>query len=433
MNKELLLINPRLGWLWMNVLHRLFFGTLEPHALMILESLTPNGYRVRRINQRIIWMPWHFKPGMLVGISCLTAGVTEAYRLADAFRKAGSVVILGGCHVSALPEEALQHADSVVVGEAESVWRQVLADYEAGHIQQIYRGVPLSDFLGPAYEYFLQIEPQQLRRAGLFIDRGCKYTCDFCSRISDVLRFVKLEQVIGLVKHSLQGARNLWGRKPLIIFLSDNIFSSPPYAKKLFEALIPLNIHWIGSSSVDIGFDEEAMDLARASGCRQLFVGFETTHPREYCKTSLDTIQSPEDYRTAIRNLQSRGINILGSFILGLDSYGHRDYARLLWFLMRTGLWHVHLTMLTPIPGSSLFARLKEEGRILSYDWRLYNLLVCVIKPKRMSRFALYAWFFVIRCATVLFSRMIMPMVLAVMASWYAGDWLMRRVLQLFL
>ncbi len=306
---------------------------------------------------------------------------------------------MGGPHVSCLPEEALQHCDSVVIGEAESVWRQVVGDFENNALKRIYRGQPLEDFFTPVYEYFLNLSPGLLYNCGFPMTRGCRYHCDFCARPSSSLRFVKIEQVISLLRRMRGAVKNPFIRRPLIIFRQENnIFSDPGYAKKLFRALIPLKIRWICTSSIDIAFDDEALRLAKESGCQALYIGFESIRPGQFIKTSVSGMKTPDDYAKAVAKIRSYGIHITGSFIVGLDDYTHRDYLRLLLFLLRVRFYFVALTLLTPLPGTALFARLKQEGRIRTFDWDKYDLQAHVVfRPKQMTGFALMFWFIIIR------------------------------------
>ena len=251
--KKLLLINPCDTYLFINLLERWVVGNPVPYALFTLAALTPKEYDTKIINQKLFWLPKDFTPGALVGITCLTSAVCEAYQLADKFRKAGSRVVLGGTHVSALPEEALEHADSVVIGEAESIWGQVLDDFEHNRLQKIYSGEALKDFFTPVYDYFLRMGPRALGRLGIHIDRGCKYHCDFCARISDWLRPIKMEQVLGLIKRIHTAKRIFFIRKPDIMFRCDNIYSNPTYAKALFSELVPLKTRWHANCSINIG------------------------------------------------------------------------------------------------------------------------------------------------------------------------------------
>ncbi len=337
-------------------------------------------------------------PGVLVGISCATSNAREAYRIADRFRKAGSRVVMGGVHVSIFPQEALEHADSVVIGEAESVWGQVVRDYETGGLKREYRAQPLEDYFSPSYQFFMSMDPHVLYRTGVLLSRGCKYRCEFCVPPFGAPRLVKFEQAIALIDRINSSLKRPFGRKPRFIFRDDNIYSNPEYAKKLFSRLADFNLRWAGNSSIDISFDDEALALAEESGCTDLFVGLETIYPERLQKTSVHGMHSTEDYRKAIRKIKAHGIRVTGSFVLGFDYYTHRDYARLGWFLLRSGLYLVSLTILTPFPGSRSYELLSAEGRITSREWHKYDSLQHVVfKPKHTSARALQMWFIILR------------------------------------
>ena len=218
-------------------------------------------------------------------------------------------------------------------------------------------------------------------------------------------------------------------REPFLQFLSDNIYSDPQYAKELFRQLKSLAISWDAATSIDIAFDDEALHLAKASGCKALLIGFETINPRNYKKTSLSQIQTIKDYKIAINNIRAYGIKVVGTFIVGLDEYSHLDYWRLLWFIMRSRLWYANLSLLTPFPDTALFERLKKEDRILSFDWRKYNFFFCVIRPKHTSAIGVTVWFWLIRYLSVFFSPMLSRFLLIYIISyilyqmaWGAGN-----------
>ncbi|MBU4331958.1 radical SAM protein [Patescibacteria group bacterium] len=412
-----------------NIIQRIGTGNPVSYSLLTLAALTPVDYKIKIINLKQFWFGSDFSGGKLIGISCLTSTAFEAYRLADKFRLAGSKVVLGGPHVTALPLEAAEHADSIVIGEAESVWAQVIKDFENNHLQKVYKGESLEDFFTPVYDYFLHLDPRLLSLAGVHIARGCKYHCDFCARISTWLRFTKTEQVIEIIKRIKKAKRAFFIRRPMVIFRCDNIYSSPDYAKKLFKEMIPLKVSWIGNCSIDIGFDEEILWLAKESGCKRLLIGFESIYSKDYPKTSLKQIQTAEDYKIAINNIKAHKIKIFGSFIIGLDHYSHFDYLKLLWFLVRSRIWHIYLLILTPFPGTDLFLRLKKENRINSLDWRKYDILTCVFKPKQISVFSVYLWFWFIRYLTVFFSPSILFFWLLFFVSWQGGYYLSRWLL----
>ncbi len=258
------------------------------------------------------------------------------------------------------------------------------------------------------------------------VSRGCKYNCEFCSQPPGGLRFIEIEQVIELLKRVKEAARGpLFGLRRPLVFRDDNIFSSPGYAKRLFRRMIPLGLKWEGNSSLDIAFDEEALSLARESGCQDLFIGFETIYPEKLAKTSVKGIASTDDYLTAIRNIKAHGIRVTGAFILGFDYYTHRDYLRLIAFLARARLHLVSLTILTPFPGSALYERLKHEGRIINFDWRKYDSLQHVVfKPKHMSALSLALWFLAIRAVSFILAPRYFIMVLGMVGLYYIAYFL---------
>lgn len=416
---------------------RFFLRTPTTFPGLIFSALTPPKYRIRIFNQKLLWLKRDFVKNALVGISCSTSNAGEAYKLADSFRKAGSIVIMGGTHASYFPDEALLHCDSVVIGEAESIWGKILEDYENKSLQRIYKGAALEDYFSPVYDYFLKLDPKVLYSTGILLSRGCKYHCEFCARPFGKLRFIKSEQAIELVKRAKNGAPIIFGRKPRLLFRDDNIFSDPSYAKKLFKEMLPLGIKWSANSSIDIAFDDQALALAKASGCQELFIGFETIYPEKLQKTSVGNMRSTDDYIKAIRKVKSYGIKVIGAFILGFDYYTHKDYFRLIYFLMRARLYLISLTILTPFPGSALYEQLLKENRIISFDWRKYDSLQHVVfKPKYMPAGILQAWFVVIRIITLLLSPLYIELVIKSLAlfffSYYVMFYLSGLLIRLF-
>lgn len=429
LKKELILVLPSTSNTVIRLILRFFFRTPGTFPLFVLPALTPKDYKVKIFNQKIFWLKRDFTAGKLVGISCATSNAYEAYKIAERFRKAGSTVVMGGIHASYLPDEALQHCDSVVIGEAESVWDEVIKDYENKALKRKYQGILLEDYFSLSYDYFLKIDPRILYRTGVLLSRGCKYRCEFCVPPQGKVRFIKLEQAITLITRIRNGVKLPFGIKPLIRFRDDNIFSDPVFAKNLFRALIPLRLNWAANSSIDIAFDEEALGLAKASGCKELFIGFETIYPEKLQKTSVCSMHTTKDYRKAIRKIKSHKIRITGAFILGFDYYTHKDYLRLIWFLVRSGLYLISLTILTPFPGSRLYEQLKREDRIRTFDWRKYDSLQHVVfRPKHMSALSLQIWFIIVRVISLFASPYFLKTELQVIVIYFISFYLGLRV-----
>jgi len=368
-------------------------------SLFILPALTPPEYKVTVFNQKLFWSDKDFVGGKLVGISCATVNAYSSYALADRFRKAGSKVVMGGVHVNSYPQEALEHCDAVVTGEAESVWHQVVKDYENGELKKLYEGKPLEDYFSPSFDYFMKIDPKAFLLTGFIFSRGCKYYCEFCAPMAaQKVRFIKMEQAMALLERVVKAIPRPLGFKPHFLFQDNNIFSNPKYAKELFRNVIPLNINWIGNSSLDIAFDEEALKLAKESGCRMLFIGFETVNPKRFAKTSVGGVKTVEDYLKAVRKVKSYGIRVIGSFVLGFDEDTPEDYFCMIWFWIRAGFFIVALTMLTPFPGTALFDRLEKQKRILTHDWGKYDGLHHVVfQPKNWTVAQLQMWYVFMR------------------------------------
>jgi len=406
--KDLILINPKCGGIIVRNITlpflKLFFG--PPMSLLTLAALTPKDYNIRIFNLKTFWRKEDFPQGALVGITSYTKNVKQAYRIADRYKKAGCHVVMGGPHVSALPEEALAHCHSVVIGEAESVWPNVLEDHKKGKLNETYSGTPVADWHTRAFDYLLRLTPRQLQHAGIYASRGCKYNCDYCVVAGRKdLRFAPCNEVIQLVERIKSGIR-----KPVVLFNDDNIFTSPGYAKELFRRLVPLDIRWHALSSIDIALDEEALELARKSGCISLQIGFESIHPNRLLKAGY--LSSSADYLRLIRKIRKKKIRIIGCFMMGFDYDTPLDYLRLLVFLAQARLFHILLGILTPFPGTALYFKLLKEKRITSFDWGQYEVFHVVFKPKNMSAFALRSWFMFVRIISLFLAPLTLPFAL---------------------
>jgi radical SAM superfamily enzyme YgiQ (UPF0313 family) len=346
-------------------------------GLHIIASLTPDDIAVTVVDEQIgkIDFSQHFD---LVGISCMTATANRSYQLADRYRQEGSKVVLGGIHPTILPEEAIQHADAVVIGEAEGCWANVVSDFRNNRLQRFYH-VPAPDLSrSPSPRRNLQIDKALFNCVGLLTTRGCPYACEFCS-VTDFyggkIRHRPVSMVIEDIKRS--------GSKAFLI-LDDNVAGHPEYSKQLFEALIPLGIQWVGQSSVSLAKDRNMLKLCRQSGCAALFFGLESVSPASLIgmKKTLKTIKETED---AIKIIQDNGIAFHPSIILGFDTDTKAIFDDTLAFLARTRLPTMALHVLTPYPGTRLYRRFKEQGRIISGDWSRYDHRTVVFLPKNMT------------------------------------------------
>jgi radical SAM superfamily enzyme YgiQ (UPF0313 family) len=345
-------------------------------SLDLLKALTPAEHDVRIVEEETEAINLD-EDCDLVGISCLTASAPRAYEMAAEFRRRGKKVVIGGIHPTILPDEAAWHADSVVVGEAESIWATVLEDAAKGTLAKRYDGLagdlagfPVIDLARDQRKSFVNLTP-------VMTTKGCPYSCDFCcvnAIYGSRMRHIPIPTVVESIRRS--------GRSTFL-FLDDNIIGRKSYARELFQSLIPLNIRWVGQASISFADDAELMQLAARSGCYGLFVGLESVAP-DTLSTMIKT-RSPEHSFGSIMKMRDAGIIFHASVVFGFDTDDERVFDNTLEFLLKAKVHSASINILTPYPGTRLHARLEEEGRLLTKDWRKYNHGTVVFRPKQMT------------------------------------------------
>lgn len=349
-----------------------------PMCLPILASLTPPGVKIHLVDENVETVDLA-EPADLVAISCMTASAPRGYEIADAFRARGVPVVMGGMHPSALPQEAAEHADAVVIGEAENQWPRIFADFAAGRPQRLYQREQRPDLKD------LPIPRRDLLRTERYVTvnlvqtaRGCPHACTFCS-VSPIFgrryRFRPVAEVVEEIR-SL-GAR--W-----VGFQDDNIVAGRTRAKELFEALLPLNLRWVGQGDLSMAKDEELLNLMARSGCTAMFVGLESLS-QESLAAANKRPNMGLDYERAVATIHRHGIDIIGSFVFGLDPDQPGVFRQTVDFAERMKLGAAQFAVLTPFPGTPLYDQLKEEGRITSQDWALYTMGHVVYQPRNMT------------------------------------------------
>ena len=318
-------------------------------------------------------------PADLVGISVITGSAPRAYELADRFRGRGVPVVLGGVHPTLLPDEAAQHADSVVVGYAEDTWPQLLRDFVAGRLQPRYTQAPdLSLANRPIARRDLLPQNQYVAPVTIEATRGCVHPCDFCVVPPAWGRRPYLRPVAEVVDE----IRQMRARR--VLFLDLNLIADVNYAKELFAALIPLNITWGGLTTTLVAWDEELLDLLARSGCRGLLLGLETLSHDSLAETR-KSFGLRRDYFEVVRQLHRRGIALMGCFAFGFDHDTPATFAATVQFAIEANIDLPRFAILTPFPGTPLYHRLAAEGRILSRDWSLYDAQHVVFQPQQMT------------------------------------------------
>ncbi|HPO10081.1 MAG TPA: radical SAM protein [bacterium] len=382
---KILLIAPASGN-WKTVSrNRLFNGKTFRFSMLSLLSVaaeTPLGAEIRIVDEQIDEIPWEEKFD-LVGITCMTALAPRVYELASRFRALGIPVVLGGMHPTFCPDEALQHCDGVVAGEAEGVWPRVVEDVRNGCLGGIYRSDHLDDLssLKKLPRHLLPGKGYSTRHA-VQATRGCPHRCSFCS----VSAFNKHTHRRRPVEQVIEEIRAIPAKS--FMFVDDNLIADREYAARLFREMIPLKKRWITQVSLSMADDPEFVKLAAQAGCIGVFVGIET-----FSDGNLDrvdkTINRTADYRERIRVFHSYGIGIEAGIVFGFDQDSPEVFSRTLAMLDRLEIDLIQTSILTPLPGTAQYPAM--EDRILDKDWSHYDFHHAVFSPSGMSAEALQA------------------------------------------
>ena len=384
MKRKLLLINPvnpaRVG-LTVNKGSR-----FPPISLGIVAKLTPDHWQISLIDEN--WDAFRFQEADLVGITAFTASANRAYEIAAIYRKRGISVVLGGIHASMCGDEALQYVDTVVIGEAESIWPQVLADFEAGELKPLYRGTtvtlknapwPRRDLFHPDYVF-----------ASIQTSRGCPMDCEFCS----VTAFNGRRYRRRPPREVLEELETI--PQQMLFFVDDNIIGygreSREQALELFRGMAERKMekYWLCQASLNFADDEEVLYWAGKAGCKLVFLGLEAEEVDALTEVNkrLNLKIGVDSYIEAFRRIQRAGIAVLGAFIFGMDSDTPKRLQRRARYMMGPGIDVMQTTVLTPLPGTRLFDRYRQEGRLLytnfPEDWNHYDMTEVVHQPGSM-------------------------------------------------
>jgi radical SAM superfamily enzyme YgiQ (UPF0313 family) len=374
-------------------------ASLPSLGLLTLAGLTPRQVDVRYLEvpdiNAVSGVPEEFDA---VAISSFSAQIGEAYELADRYRLLGTRVILGGLHVSALPDEARLHADAVVIGEGESVWPAVVADLLApgGELKPIYDARTLDfPFAESPMPRFDLLDIDHYNRLTVQTQRGCPFRCEFCAasiRISPTYKTKPIERVLAEI-HAIKA---LW-KRPFIEFADDNTFVNKAHSKELLRSLAREDVRWFTETDLSVADDDELLDMLRDAGCAEILIGFEAT-----TFSGVDGVEQRSNWKAkrvgsyfdAIRKIQDRGVRVNACFILGLDGAGSESFDQVWEFVQASNPYDVQITVQTAFPGTPLYSRLKREGRVLRDEaWELCTLFDVNFQPAKMTAAELEAGF----------------------------------------
>ncbi len=343
---------------------------LQRVNLPLLAALTPPGHEITIVEES--FAPDDLNQDVdLVGITVLTELASRAYQIGDAYRRKGVKVVMGGIHPTVMPEEALGHADAVVVGEAEGIWPQLVSDASAGQMQKIYRAGNISDLRGLPKPRRDILPGSQCKGyipvpIGVETSRGCPYDCEFCcigSTSKQQYRVRPVQEVIEEIEAI---------DSPHLFFVDDALGLNRSAARKLFTEMIPLKRRWLAQGTVSLAEDPELLALMKRAGCLGLLIGFESV--QKGAQDEVNKIKNLRiDFYEAMRRFHHEGFGILGCFVFGFDYENKNVFDQTFEFIMGSSIDAVQLRILTPYPGTRLYERLDREGRLFSRDWWLHG------------------------------------------------------------
>ncbi len=365
-------------------------AALPSLGLLQLASATPEGHELRYFEAEGDGSePREVYDCDLIAISTFSAQIFEAYAIADRLRAAGVKVAMGGLHVSVLPEEAALHADYIAIGEGEHVWPRIVEAAQRGESARVFRAseappVDVARLPVPRYDLLAQ---RPYNRFTVQTTRGCPWRCEFCASNVMLTQRYRKRPVVEIVR-DIEAIRAL---RPgaFLEFADDNTFVDKEWSRELVRALTPLGVRWFTETDISVADDPELLELLARSGCRQLLIGLESPDGEALDGVELHAnfkAKRAGGYAEAVERIQSYGITVNGCFVLGLDHHDAGVFERVQRFAEDTGLYEVQVTYLTAFPGTPLYARLMNEGRVLEPGrWDLCTLFDINYRPAKMT------------------------------------------------
>jgi radical SAM superfamily enzyme YgiQ (UPF0313 family) len=363
-------------------------ASLPSLSLLTLAGMTPDRFEVSYHEIADLRQLGELPPCDIAAVSTMTAQVKDAYELARRYRRVGTRTVIGGLHATALPDEALCHFDTVVVGEGELSWPSLLDDFEAGKLQRLYqscgREFNLNDAPMPRFEL---LDPAKYNRLTVQTQRGCPWRCEFCASSITLTHRYKLKPIPKVIAE-IQAIKAVWPR-PFIEFADDNSFVNKPRSKELMRALAGEGVRWFTETDISVADDVELLELMRESGCVQILVGLESPTPDGLNGIELNRNWKRgrfDQYKEAIERIQSHGILVTGCFVLGLDGHTPAVFEDVHQFVEESGVGEVQITVMTAFPGTPLYDRLSADGRLLDETaWEKCTLFDVNVRPEGMS------------------------------------------------
>ena len=376
------LISPRLSLRPMDSEYK---RVLSPSiSLLVVAALTSPEHHVYLEDENVKRLNLDDNPD-LVGVTVTVDTSHRAYDIADHYRQKNIPVVFGGIHAGANTPEALAHADSVCIGEAEHLWPQIIADAQNHRLQKTYyHNQPTDLSLTPLPRWDLLNQSDYLYTSIVSATRGCPFSCQFCYNSSPYIhpghRFRPIENVIAEIE--ALGTRQ-------VMFIDDNFFGTPDWTRRFLHAIKPMNLRWHAAVSTNIGQHPDMLDLMRDTGCESLFIGFETINA-ESNRSVRKTQNHIDQYHNTIRQIHNRAIMINASMAFGFDHDCPDVFTKTLDWLVHHKIETMTAHILTPYPGTKLYQKLKKENRIIDHNPTHYNTSHVVFQPKNLTPQQLY-------------------------------------------
>ncbi len=356
---------------------------MEPLPPALIAGLTPRDVELRFYDDRLEDIPFD-QPTDLVALSVETYTARRSYQIASEYRRRGVPVVMGGFHATLCPDEVARHAESVVVGEAEALWPQVLDDWRHGRGQKLYRQDGRVALRGARPDRRLFAGRRYLKVGLVEAGRGCRFRCEFCA----VQTVFQASQTRRPVDEIVAEAAEVARRSRLLFFVDDNVTSDLAAAKELFRALAPLKLRWVSQAAIDAAHDEECLELMARSGCQGVLIGFESLDPANLALMNKRFNSMRGGYEVALANLRRHRIRVYGTFVFGYDHDGPESFGAAVDFARRHGFYIAAFNHLTPFPGTPLYERLQAEGRLTFERWWLderYRYNMVPFRPARLA------------------------------------------------
>ncbi|NCC51321.1 MAG: B12-binding domain-containing radical SAM protein [Spartobacteria bacterium] len=380
---NILLISP----IGRSVLGRAFCFKLPFLSLPMIAAYTPDDCEVRVVDERVASIDFDAEVD-LVGITVMTPMSIRAYEIADEFRRRGRTVVLGGMHISALPDEALAHADAVVIGEGESCWPDLIADFRAGCLKPKYHSDRLIDLAAiRAPRWDVMDEESYVPVKLIESTRGCPFRCHFCAVAHFFGGKYRTKPVSAIVDQiaSIKPLDTFWSLKNVLFFVDDNIIGHRAHAIELLTMLKEHDIQWFGQASLTLADHDDLLELMRQTRCRGLEIGVESLSEDCLAEAGKGRVNKPDRYLKSIEKIHSYGIGIQASFIVGFEHDTTDTFAQIDHFIRQSKISVPYFSIMTPYPGTNLHKQMEAEGRLLHRNWEDYDTAHVVFQPKGMS------------------------------------------------